>query len=76
LGNHQNTYVFKKREIIATMSSFPQLIHQYKTDTEHVCNNWFVDNDQGLKAFRVIHRGILQVIEVIKIKPSQTIWTL
>ncbi|WP_445734472.1 hypothetical protein [Mariniflexile sp.] len=50
------------------MSNFPQIIHQYKTDTESVYNTWFVDNDQRLKAFRTIRRGVLQVIEDIKNK--------
>ncbi|TVZ27173.1 type II restriction enzyme [Gillisia sp. Hel_I_86] len=68
MEDHQNTYVFKKCEIIATMSNFPQIIHQYKTDSESVYNTWFVDNDQRLKAFRTIRRGVLQVIEDIKNK--------
>ncbi|WP_144961927.1 hypothetical protein [Gillisia sp. Hel_I_86] len=50
------------------MSNFPQIIHQYKTDSESVYNTWFVDNDQRLKAFRTIRRGVLQVIEDIKNK--------
>ena len=68
MENHQNTYLFKKHEITATMSNFPQIIHQYKTDSESVYNTWFVDNDQRLKAFRTIRRGVLQVIEDIKNK--------
>jgi type II restriction enzyme len=50
------------------MSNFPQIIHQYKIDTESVYNTWFVDNDRRLKAFRTIRRGVLQVIEDIKNK--------
>ena len=50
------------------MSNFTQIIHQYKSDTESVYNTWFVDNDQRLKAFRTIRRGILQVIADIKNK--------
>lgn len=50
------------------MSNLSQIIQQYKTDTQSVYNNWFVDNDQRLKAFRTIRRGVLQVIEDIKNK--------
>ena len=50
------------------MSNLTQIIHQYKTDTESVYNTWFVDNDQRLKAFRTIRRGVLQVIDDIKNK--------
>ncbi|MGC1203533.1 MAG: hypothetical protein WA839_01440 [Flavobacteriaceae bacterium] len=50
------------------MSNFTQIIHQYKTDTESVYNTWFVDNDQRLKAFRTIRRGVIQVIDDIKNK--------
>ncbi len=50
------------------MSNFPQIIHQYKTDTESVYNIWFVDDDQKLKAFRTIRRCVFQVIEDIKSK--------
>lgn len=50
------------------MSNLTQIIHQYKTDAQSVYNNWFVDNDQRLKAFRTIRRGVLQVIEDIKNK--------
>ena len=50
------------------MSNLTQIIHQYKTDTESVYNTWFVDNDQRLKAFRTIRRGVIQVIEDIKNK--------
>ena len=52
------------------MSNLTQIIQQYKTDTESVYNTWFVnvDNDQRLKAFRTIRRGVLQVIADIKNK--------
>ncbi|MFV8347383.1 hypothetical protein [Flavobacterium sp. ZB4P13] len=50
------------------MNNLTQIIQQYKTDTESVYNTWFVDNDQRLKAFRTIRRGILQVIDDIKNK--------
>ncbi|PYF74654.1 type II restriction endonuclease [Pedobacter nutrimenti] len=45
-----------------------QLIHQYKSDTESVYNTWFINNDERLKAFRSIRRGVLQVIEDIRNK--------
>tara|TARA_R110001583_G_scaffold182679_1_gene340762 strand:+ start:960 stop:2204 length:1245 start_codon:yes stop_codon:yes gene_type:complete len=50
------------------MNNLSQIIHQYKTDTESVYNTWFVENDQRLKAFRTIRRGVLQVIADIKNK--------
>lgn len=50
------------------MNNFNQIIQQYKNDNESVYNTWFVDNDQRLKAFRTIRRGVLQVIEDIKSK--------
>ena len=50
------------------MSNLTQIIHHYKTDTESVYNNWFRDNNQRLKAFRTIRRGVLQVVEDIKNK--------
>jgi type II restriction enzyme len=48
------------------MTNLLQIIQQYKADTQSVYNNWFVDNDQRLKAFRTIRRGVLQVIDDIK----------
>src|SRR5574343_331415 len=50
------------------MSNLTQIIQQYKNDNESVYNTWFVDNDQRLKAFRTIRRGIIQVVEDIKNK--------
>lgn len=50
------------------MDQLSQIIQQYKSDSESVYNTWFVDNDQRLKAFRTIRRGVLQVIEDIKNK--------
>jgi len=50
------------------MSNLTQIIEQYKTDSESVYNTWFIDNDQRLKAFRTIRRGVLQVIADIKNK--------
>ncbi len=50
------------------MQNLTQIIQQYKSDSESVYNTWFVDNDQRLKAFRTIRRGVLQVIDDIKSK--------
>jgi len=33
---------------------FEQLITKYKTDTESVYNNWFINDDDRLKAFHSI----------------------
>ncbi|MBL7869758.1 MAG: hypothetical protein JNM71_17245 [Flavobacterium lindanitolerans] len=50
------------------MTNLVQIILQYKNDNESVYNTWFIDNNQRLKAFRTIRRGVLQVIEDIKNK--------
>nr|WP_315171480.1 hypothetical protein [uncultured Flavobacterium sp.] len=50
------------------MTNLGQIILQYKNDNESVYNTWFIDNNQRLKAFRTIRRGVLQVIEDIKKK--------
>lgn len=50
------------------MNNLLQIITQYKTDTQSVYNTWFIDNDQRLKAFRTIRRGVLQVVDDIKNK--------
>ncbi len=47
---------------------FQKIISQYKTDQESVYNTWFVNNDDRLKAFRSIRRGVIQVIDEIKNK--------
>ena len=43
-----------------------QIIQQYKSDKESVYNTWFINNEERLKAFRSIRRGIMQVVEDIK----------
>lgn len=48
------------------VDSFPNIILQYKTDAESVYNTWFINNDDRLKAFRSIRRGVIQVIDDIK----------
>ncbi len=42
------------------------IIKNYKEDPETVYNSWFVNNDERLKAFRSIRRGVLDVIRDIK----------
>lgn len=49
-------------------NNLTQIIKQYKDDSQSVYNTWFIDNDQRLKAFRTIRRGVLQVVEDIKNK--------
>lgn len=44
------------------------IIQQYKNDQESVYNIWFINNEERLKAFRSIRRGVLQVIDDIKTK--------
>ena len=48
--------------------NFSQTINQYKSDEESVYNTWFINNEERLKAFRSIRRGVIQVIEDIKNK--------
>ena len=42
------------------------IILQYKADKQSVFNTWFINNDERLKAFRSIRRGVLQVIDDVK----------
>ena len=42
------------------------IIQQYRADKESVFNTWFINNDDRLKAFRSIRRGVMQVVEDIK----------
>ncbi|HUC82481.1 MAG TPA: hypothetical protein VMR70_16360 [Flavisolibacter sp.] len=44
------------------------IIQQYKADKESVYNTWFINNEERLKAFRSIRRGVMQVIDDIKCK--------
>lgn len=41
-------------------------ITKYKQDPASVYNTWFIGNEERLKAFRSIRRGVLQVVEEIK----------
>ena len=49
-------------------SNLTQLIRQYKEDKQSVYNTWFINNEERLKAFRSIRRGVMQVIDDIKNK--------
>ncbi|MCF6287536.1 MAG: hypothetical protein L3K26_20490 [Candidatus Hydrogenedentes bacterium] len=43
-----------------------ELLNTYKLDEESVFNTWFINNDERLKAFRSIRRGVQRVIQDIK----------
>lgn len=45
-----------------------EIIKQYKDDNQSVYNTWFVNNEDRLKAFRSIKRGVIQVVEDIRQK--------
>lgn len=47
-------------------NNLSQIIKQYKDDKESVYNTWFINNDDRLKAFRTIRRGVIQIIQDIK----------
>lgn len=47
-------------------NNLDKIIKQYKSDTESVYNTWFINNEERLKAFRSIRRGVIQVIDDIK----------
>lgn len=44
----------------------PLLLNSFKQDKESVFNTWFINNDERLKAFRSIRRGVKKVIDDIK----------
>src|SRR3990167_7189588 len=48
------------------IANFDSIIRQYKNDSESVYNTWFVNNEDRLKAFRSIRRGVLQVVDDIR----------
>jgi len=43
-----------------------KIISQYKENPDLVYNTWFVNNEERLKAFRSIRRGVIEVINDIK----------
>lgn len=47
---------------------FQEILEKYKSDEESVFNTWFINNDERLKAFRSIRRGVQNVIQDIKTK--------
>lgn len=47
---------------------FEEILEEYKSDEESVFNTWFINNDERLKAFRSIRRGVQNVIQDIKTK--------
>ncbi len=49
-------------------SNFELVIKQYKADKESVYNTWFINNEERLKAFHSIRRGVIQVVDDIKNK--------
>lgn len=54
--------------VLEMSGDLSHIIQQYKADKESVYNTWFINNEERLKAFRSIRRGIQQVIEDIKWK--------
>ena len=50
------------------MNNLSQIIQQYRADKESVYNTWFINNEERLKAFRSIRRGVQQVVDDIKCK--------
>lgn len=50
------------------MANFIPIIQQYKADKQSVYNTWFINNEERLKAFRSIRRGVMQVVNDIKCK--------
>lgn len=49
-------------------TNLTQIIQQYKQDKQSVYNTWFINNEERLKAFRSIRRGVMQVVSDIKCK--------
>lgn len=45
---------------------FLSIVLNYKSDKESVYNTWFINNEERLKAFRAIRRGVEQVVQDIK----------
>ncbi len=47
------------------MTTLTELIDRYKSDPESVYNTWFVSNEDRMKAFRAIRRGVRDTVESI-----------
>lgn len=43
-----------------------EILDEYRADPESVFNTWFINNDDRLKAFRSIRRGVRDVVQDIK----------
>ncbi|TWJ19731.1 type II restriction enzyme [Geobacter argillaceus] len=50
-----------------TITNLNALAIRYKTDQESVYNTWFIDNVTRMKAFRSIRRGVMTIVEAIKV---------
>lgn len=50
----------------APVTNLNTIIKSYKEDKESVYNTWFIDNEDRLKAFRSVRRGVQKVIQEIK----------
>ena len=48
------------------MTDLLNIVRKYKQDSESVYNTWFINNEDRLKAFRSIRRGVLNVTQDIK----------
>jgi type II restriction enzyme len=51
---------------VRTSHALWTIITNYKSDQESVFNTWFINNEERLKAFRSIRRGVQNVIQDIK----------
>ena len=47
-------------------NTITKLINTYKNDPECVYHTWFINNDDRLKAFRTIKKGVADVIKEVK----------
>ncbi|WP_010632599.1 hypothetical protein [Sporolactobacillus vineae] len=47
-------------------SMMSQVVKEYMQDTESVYHTWFINNDERLKAFRTIKKGVNQVVTEIE----------
>jgi type II restriction enzyme len=47
-------------------SELKKIIGKYKSDSESVYHSWFINNDERLKAFRTIKKGVADVVLDIK----------
>lgn len=52
--------------LVQPMPDLLPIIRQFKADPASVYNTWFINNEERLKAFRSIRRGVMQVVDDIK----------